>query len=109
MTGHTWVWVMLLTMLLANKYLSFSSGRAIRVSSEFVTPDKYSFIQQYKFDPEIIRWDSESDLLKPLVQMASYNKFAVAASDFKGTWTSDFTGVQQLYHEISARALKSWF
>lgn len=65
---------------------------------EFVTPDKYSFIQQYKFDPEIIRWDSESDLLKPLVQMASYNKFAVAASDFKGTWTSDFTGVQQLYH-----------
>lgn len=65
---------------------------------EFVTPDKNSFIQQYKFDPETVRWDSESDLLKPLVQMASYNKFAIAASDFKGTWTSDFTGVQQLYH-----------
>ncbi|MBP6431125.1 MAG: hypothetical protein KA319_05110 [Ferruginibacter sp.] len=65
---------------------------------EFVAPDKNSFIQQYRFDPETIRWDSESDLLKPLVAMVNYNKFAVAASDFKGTWTSDFTGVQQLYH-----------
>src|SRR6187399_1129350 len=64
---------------------------------EFVSPDKNSFIQQYKFDPETIKWDSESDLLNPLVQMVNYNKFAVAESDFNGTWTSDFTGVQQLY------------
>ena len=64
---------------------------------EFIAPDKNSFIQQFKFDPETIRWDSESDLLKPLVQMVNYNKFAVAESDFNGTWTSDFTGVQQLY------------
>jgi hypothetical protein len=65
---------------------------------EFVSPDKNSFIQQYKFDPEGIQWDSESDLLKPVAQMVNYNKFAIAASDFKGSWTSDFTGVQQLYH-----------
>ncbi len=64
---------------------------------EFIAPDKNSFIQQFKFDPETIKWDSESDLLKPLVQMVTYNKFAVAESDFNGTWTSDFTGVQQLY------------
>ena len=64
---------------------------------EFVAPDKNSFIQQFKFDPETIRWDSETDLLKPLEQMVNYNKFAVAESDFSGTWTSDFTGVQQLY------------
>ncbi len=64
---------------------------------EFVAPDKNSFIQQFKFDPETIKWDSESDLLKPLVQMVNYNKFAVDESDFNGTWTSDFTGVQQLY------------
>ena len=64
---------------------------------EFVAPDKNSFIQQYKFDPETIKWDSESDLLNPLVQMVNYNKFAIAESDFNGTWTSDFTGVQQLY------------
>lgn len=65
---------------------------------EFITPDKNSFIQQYKFDPETIRWDSESDLMKPLAQMVSYNKFAIAAGDFKSTWTSDFSGVQQLYN-----------
>jgi len=64
---------------------------------EFIAPDKNSFIQQYKFDPETIRWDSESDLVAPLVQMVNYNKFAVAESDFNGTWSSDFTGVQQLY------------
>jgi len=64
---------------------------------EFVAPDKNSFIQQYKFDPETIRWDSDGNLMTPLSQMTSYNKFAVAASDFKGKWTSDFTGIQQLY------------
>lgn len=64
---------------------------------EFVTPDKNTFVQQYKFDPETIRWDSESSLMNALSAMTSYNKFAVAAGDFKGTWTSDFTGVQQLY------------
>ena len=65
---------------------------------EFIAPDKNSFIQQYKFDPETIQWNSETDLLKPLVAMANYNKFAIAATDFKGTWSSDFSGVQQLYH-----------
>jgi len=64
---------------------------------EFIAPDKNSFIQQYKFDPETIRWDSDGNLMTPLSQMTSYNKFAVAASDFKGKWTSDFTGIQQLY------------
>lgn len=64
---------------------------------EFVAPDKNSFIQQYKFDPETIRWDSESDLVKPLANMVGYNKFAVDVADFKGKWTSDFTGIQQLY------------
>jgi hypothetical protein len=65
---------------------------------EFIAPDKNAFIQQYKFDPETIQWDSNSDLMNPLANMAAYNKFAVAASDFKGKWTSDFTGIQQLYN-----------
>jgi len=65
---------------------------------EFIAPNKNSFIQQYKFDPETIQWDSNSDLMIPLANMISYNKFAVAASDFKGKWTSDFTGIQQLYN-----------
>lgn len=65
---------------------------------EFVAPDKSSFIQQYKFDPEAIQWDSNSDLTIPLINMTGYNKFAVAAFDLKGKWTSDFTGIQQLYN-----------
>jgi hypothetical protein len=64
---------------------------------EFVAPDKNSFIEQYKFDPETIQWDSNSDLMIPLANMTGYNKFAVAASDLKGKWSSDFTGIQQLY------------
>lgn len=65
---------------------------------EFIAPDKNSFIQQFKFDPETIQWDSNSDLMNPLANMTGYNRFAVAASDLKGKWTSDFTGIQQLYN-----------
>jgi hypothetical protein len=65
---------------------------------EFVVPDKNTFVREFRFDPETIKWDSETDLLKPLIAMTSYNKFGVAAADLKGVWTSDFTGVQQLYH-----------
>ena len=65
---------------------------------EFIAPDKNRFIQQFKFDPETIQWDSNSDLMIPLVNMTAYNKFAVAASDLSGKWTSDFTGIQQLYN-----------
>lgn len=65
---------------------------------EFVTPDKNTFIRQFGFDPETIKWDSDSELINPLSRMVNYNKFAVAESDFNGTWTSDFNGVQQLYN-----------
>lgn len=65
---------------------------------EFIAPDKNSFIQQFKTDPEAVRWDTDSDLMNPLSFMKTYNKFAIAASDFKGKWTSDFTGIQQMYH-----------
>lgn len=65
---------------------------------EAVCPDKNSFVQTFRFDPESIKWDSETELLNPIAVMANYNKFAIAASDFKGSWTSDFSGVQQLYH-----------
>ena len=65
---------------------------------EIIAPDKNSFIQYFKVDLDAIKWDSESALMNPMIQMVNYNKFGIAASDFKGTWTSDFTGVQQLYH-----------
>lgn len=72
--------------------------RQSQVWIEFISPDKNTFIQQYKFDPETIQWDSNSDLMIPLANMTVYNKFAIASSDFKGKWTSDFTGIQQLYN-----------
>jgi hypothetical protein len=65
---------------------------------EFIAPDKNAFIQQFRFDPETLQWNSESDLMNNLSVMKNYNKFAVALSDFNGVWTSDFTGMQQLYH-----------
>ncbi len=64
---------------------------------EIIAPDKNSFLQYFKVDLDAIRWDSETNLMNPIIQMVNYNKFGIAASDFKGTWTSDFTGVQQLY------------
>jgi hypothetical protein len=70
---------------------------------EFVAPDKNSFIQQFKFDPETIQWDSNTDLVIPLVNMNGYNRFAVAASDFNGKWTSNFTGIQQLYNAYTGQ------
>lgn len=65
---------------------------------EFICPDKNSFIQEFKLDPETVQWDTDSDLMNPLSRMKTYNRFAIAASDFKGKWTSDFTGIQQLYY-----------
>jgi hypothetical protein len=72
---------------------------------EFITPDKNTFIQQYKFDPETIRWDSETDLMKPLGNMASYNRFAVAATDLQGKYTDRFasnTFYTNIYTGMSA-------
>ena len=64
---------------------------------EFVTPDKNSFIQQFNFDPELVKWDSETEILNPLAKMSGYNRFAVDVTDFTGKWTSNFTGMQQMY------------
>ncbi len=65
---------------------------------EIICPDKNSFIQEFKFDPEQVKWDSDSEIWNGLKNLPSYNRFAVDAADFSGTWTSDFSGVQQLYN-----------
>lgn len=39
--------------------------------------------------------------MEPLLQMTEYNKFAVAASDLNGIWTSSFTGMSQMYNVFS--------
>lgn len=65
---------------------------------EFACASKNDFVKQFGFDPEAIQWDSNSELMEALYRMKNCNRFAVAASDLKGKWTSDFTGIQQLYH-----------
>lgn len=74
---------------------------------EVISPDKNSFIRQFKFDPETIRWDSDPDILKTLDNMTGRNKFAVAASDLDGTgkWSESFssnTYYTNIYTGVSA-------
>lgn len=60
---------------------------------EVVTPDKNTFMQHFHFDPEVIRWDSDADVLKTLDGMVGRNRFAVSASDLNGTgeWNNRFS------------------
>ncbi|WP_462255032.1 hypothetical protein [Ferruginibacter sp.] len=58
---------------------------------EFITPDKNSFEKEfgpYSNEALAASWDK-------MAAMANYNKFAVAASDLNGKWTSNFTGMTQ--------------
>jgi hypothetical protein len=61
---------------------------------EFITADKRTFEQEFgtyenaKADFGDVAWDK-------MAAMANYNKFAVAASDLKGKWTTNFTGMTQ--------------
>lgn len=67
------------------KNYSNGSGRYL----EFIAPDKATFEQQFgAYHQESYGWEK-------MEVMASYNKFAVAASDLTGVWTNNFTGIQQ--------------
>lgn len=74
---------------------------------EFVMPDKNAFISMFRFDPETVAWDTNSDLVKPLSAMKGYNRFAVAATDIAGTgkWNDHFasnTYYTNIYTGMSA-------
>ncbi len=56
---------------------------------EFITPDKNSFEQEFgPYHQTTSGWEK-------MEGMATYNKFAVAASDLTGIWTNDFSGALQ--------------
>ncbi len=56
---------------------------------EFITPDKQSFEQGFgAYHQSTSGWEK-------MKNMAAYNKFAVAAADLAGKWTSDFSGAIQ--------------
>ncbi len=67
--------------------INYSSGNGRYL--EFITPDKKLFEQQFGvYHQESYGWEK-------MEKMATYNKFAVAASDLKGKWTTNFTGMTQ--------------
>lgn len=56
---------------------------------EFITPDKATFENEFgAYHEGPSGWER-------IENMASYNKFAVAAADLSGKWTSDFSGAIQ--------------
>lgn len=56
---------------------------------EFITSDKISFEREFG------AYHEGSSGWERMEKMADYNKFAVAASDLSGKWTSDFSGAIQ--------------
>ena len=72
---------------------NFRSGNGKYI--EFITPDKNSFEQEFgNYENASANFGTGPGSDK-MVNMANYNKFAVAASDLKGKWTSDFSGAIQ--------------
>ena len=56
---------------------------------EFITPDKQSF--ENEFGP----YHQTTSGWEKMESLANYNKFAVAATDLAGKWTTDFSGAIQ--------------
>ena len=71
--------------------------------TEFIVPDKATFVQHFgidKVDIYFSGWD-------PLTKMSGYNRFAVAPSDLTGKWSSNYSGYLQYvntYTGLSAGA-----
>ncbi len=67
--------------------MNYSNGNGRYL--EFITRDKSVFEQEFgAYHETSYGWEK-------LENMVMYNKFAVAAADLKGKWTSDFSGMQQ--------------
>ncbi|MFZ4771431.1 MAG: hypothetical protein ACOYLO_14705 [Ferruginibacter sp.] len=81
----------------------FNRGKSGMI--EFICADRSTFIKQFGIDQTKLNFYSSFESWEPLKRMASYNKFAVAASDFYGKWTTDFSSIQQyvnMYTGMSA-------
>jgi hypothetical protein len=62
---------------------------------EFITPDKNTFVKAFGIDILQVDYYVSSSVWDVLTKMSGYNKFAVAASDLKGKWSTSFSGMQQ--------------
>ena len=73
------------------KNLSSGSGKYI----EFITPDKKTFEQEFgTYENASANFGSGSGFDK-MINMGTYNKFAIAASDLYGKWTNNFSSAIQ--------------
>jgi len=64
--------------------MNYSSGGGQYM--EFITQNKRAFEQEFgPYHQTTSGWEK-------MEHMATYNKFSVAAADFKGKWTNDFSG-----------------
>jgi hypothetical protein len=84
----------------ASANLTDSAGKEVYVALfrkgdtgwiEFVAPDKNAFVTQFGIDINTITYNSDLNTYNPLVKMAGYNKFAVAAADLPGKWSNNFS------------------
>ena len=67
--------------------MNYSNGSGKYV--EFITTDKNAFEREFgAYHQTTSGWEK-------MENMANYNKFAVAAADLSGIWTSNFTGMTQ--------------
>ena len=72
-------------VVLFKKNYNNGSGKYV----EFITPNKQSFEQEFGV------YHESSSGWEKMENMAFLNKFAVAATDLNGKWTSDFSGAIQ--------------
>jgi hypothetical protein len=67
--------------------IHYSTGKGKYM--EFITPDKKTFEQEFG------AWHDTSYGWEKMENMVGYNRFAVAAEDLKGKWSSNFSGMTQ--------------
>jgi hypothetical protein len=71
---------------------------------EFISPDKTEFISNYGIDQSKLTFYQDPDSWNRMKKMATYNKFAIGPADINGTWTNDFTGIQQYINIYSGNS-----
>lgn len=72
---------------------NFSGGQGKYI--EFISADKKTFEKEFGSYENGAANSGTGSGFDKMSNMVSYNKFAVAASDLKGKWTSNFTGMTQ--------------
>ncbi len=68
---------------------------------EIICPDRQTFIKAFGVDAPKVSYDVDDNIWSALSKLRGYNKFAVDASDLKGTWTNDYSASTQYVNAYS--------